>query len=498
MSNPNPPRTWRPRWWWRGFIALAGYAFFLGWNFSAVAGGADSSGYLNSARLLASGQLAGQLRTPAEFGPPEGLRRQQFQPHGFVPFDGNPRLSPTYPVGLPLHLALAGKLFGWPAAPVVVGVGAALAALLLCHAVGRQLGLDPCLSATTAILLAAFPVFIFTSIQPLSDTLAATWCLATVFAAMRAGSRPGWAVACGAAFAIAVFVRATNALLLPALLAILGFNFRRLLLVAAGGIPGALWLAYYNHQLYGSALRSGYVDIAQAFGWKYGPPTLVHFGWWLAVMLPAVVLLLPFAAIGTRPAPARLLLALVLWLAAFVVVYAFYEISHEVWWDLRFILPGVPALLLAAMLGVDALARRKAFASVPRFRALVAAGLVVWGIGLGAYWTSRFHVLLIKSYEQAYADASAAARAHFPPNTLVLAGQHSGALYYYTDFPVLRWEFVNPAEFARFRELAGNARRPIGALLYDLEEREALREKCPGNWVRIATLNNIGLWRLDP
>ena len=111
MSNPNPPLPGRaPRWrLWIGWLALAGYAIFLARNFSNVAGGADSSGYLNSARLLASGQLTAELRTPAEFGPQEKLRRQQFQPHGFVPFEGNPRLSPTYAVGLPLHLALAGK-----------------------------------------------------------------------------------------------------------------------------------------------------------------------------------------------------------------------------------------------------------------------------------------------------------------------------------------------------------------------------------------------------
>src|SRR2546429_4886039 len=99
MSNPNPSgailRARRRLFWWGG-IALAGYAVFLAWNFSPVAAGADSSGYLNSARLLASGQIAMEMRTPPEFGPQENLFRAQFQPHGFTPFEGRRKLSPTY------------------------------------------------------------------------------------------------------------------------------------------------------------------------------------------------------------------------------------------------------------------------------------------------------------------------------------------------------------------------------------------------------------------
>jgi hypothetical protein len=37
----------------------------------------------------------------------------------------------------------------------------------------------------------------------------------------------------------------------------------------------------------------------------------------------------------------------------------------------------------------------------------------------------------------------------------------------------------------------------VGALLFDVEEAAAFR-RCPGAWQRIATVNNVGLWRLDP
>ena len=501
MSNPNPPSIAGPvrrlgRWLGAGVLAL--YALFLGWNFSPYAGGADSSGYLNSARLLAAGEFAAEPRIPAEFGPEERVIRQHFQPHGFVPFDGNPRLSPTYPVGVPLHLALAGKLLGWAAAPVVVGVGTALAALALMYAVGRRLGLPPVLAATGTAILAVYPVFVFMSLQPLSDTPATAWCLAAVWTALRARERRGWALATGAALAVAVLVRATNLLLLPALVVLLGLDWRRLGLALLGGLPGALWLGYYQRALYGSPMRSGYVDITEAFGWAYGWPTTLHFAQWLALLLPAALLVLPWRAGAALAGRAREGLALALWFVAFAGFYVFYSISHEVWWNLRFVLPGTPALILAGLLGVEAIARARPARIAERWRMGAAAALTVWAAGLGVYWAERFHLRLTKTYERAYADTATAARERFAAGTLVVAGLHSGALVYYTDLPLLRWEFVRPEQFARFRARATAAGRPIGAILHQVEEAEALQKNCPGRWTRVATVRDFSLWQLEP
>ena len=500
MSNPNTPVASRMSRQSRGIgcVALALYALFLAVNSSNVAGGADSSGYLNSARLLASGRLTAELRTPPEFGPQLQLRRMQFQPHGFAPVEGIPGISPTYAVGVPLHLALAGLVFGWAAGPIVMEVASALAAVVLCYAIARRIGLDRTLAAAGAVMLAAYPVFLFTSIQPLSDTLATTWCLAAVFAALRSREHAGWAVACGAAFALAVLVRSTNALLLPALLVLLGFNLRHLTLFAAGGAPSAVWLGCYNHAIYGGALRSGYVNIVAAFRWEYGAPTLLHFAKWTALLLPTVVLVLPIFAVARRECRTPILLALGLWFGTFTGVYAFYEVSHEVWWALRFILPATPALVLLTLLGVDALVRRRSAANAPRLRAVAATLLAAWAIALGWRGTNTLHVLLTKTYEQGYADAAEAALTRFPRDALVLAAQHSGAIYYYTHFPVLRWDLVEPAQFDAFRALAESASRPICALLFDVEEREALQQKCRGEWTRIATVRNTSLWRLEP
>ena len=506
MSNPNPPDSGQdaakpdaraPLWFLcLAIVALAGYGAFLASQTSIYAAGADSSGYLNSARLLAAGRLQTDLRTPPEFGPQAELLRPQFQPHGFVPFPGNPRLSPTYAVGLPLHLALAGRILGWRTGPLAVIVLAALGALVLCYAVARELGLHRWPAAAATVALAAYPVFIFTSIQPLSDTLATTWCLAAVFAALRARRHAGWAAACGVALALAVLVRVTDIVLLPALVVLLGLDGRRLALAALGGLPGALWLAYYQHALYGSALQSGYVNISETFGVAYGLPTVVHFVKWLALFLPAVLLVLPFVAAARRDTRTRELLALALWFGAIAGVYSFYVISHEVWWCLRFILPGTPALILAGLLGAEALARSLEEKSRRFFCRAAVPVLMAWAAGGGWFWTTRLNLLLTKGYEQAYADAATAASTRFPPGALVVCSQLSGALYYYTDFPVLRWDFVNGGEFARFCALTRESGRPVCAVLFASEEHDALQEHCAGEWTRLGTVKNIALWRL--
>src|SRR5688572_29915175 len=70
-----------PRWFvWLGLIALAGYALFLGAHTTVVAGGSDSSGYLHSARLLATGRLQTEVRVPPEFGVPSEVTRKHFTP----------------------------------------------------------------------------------------------------------------------------------------------------------------------------------------------------------------------------------------------------------------------------------------------------------------------------------------------------------------------------------------------------------------------------------
>lgn len=495
-SSPQPVSS-APRWFvWLGLIAFGVYAVLIGAHSTVAAGGSDSSGYLNSGKLLASGLLDIPVRLPSGFTGDAVVSLSHFQPLGFVGSHEGARLVPTYPTGLPLHFAAAGKVLGWTWGPRCVELAGALAALWLCYAVGRELGLARPLAAAAAIVLAACPLVLFAAMQPLSDLLATTWCLAAVWAALRARRHPGWAAACGAAYGVAVLVRPTNILLLPALVVLLGLDWRRLALAALGGLPCAGWLAFYNHTVYGGALRSGYLNWSEFFALRYLKPAAAYFLEWLAVFVPTAMLALPLAALCRRDTRTRELLALALWFAPITGLYLFVAFSHESWTCLRYLLPALPALILAAMLGIEALARGSGPTLAPRIRLASAVVLAAWAIGVSWFWSPRNLVFHLKQQEDAYITSAHAARAHFSENTLVLSCHTTGALYHYTDFPVLRYDAVSPEEFARYVALAQRTGVTIAALLFTAEEQMALRERCPGEWIRLATVDGVDLWRL--
>ena len=477
-----------PRWFaWMAAVVLLGYGAFLGAYFTPVAGGSDSSGYLNAAQLLAHGKLTAPQR---DFSGLTASSATQFQPLGFIAEPARARLVPTYPLGLPAHLALAGTLFGWTAGPLLVGVGATLAAMILCYAVARELALPWTLAAAGAVMFGAFPVTLFIAIQPLSDVLATSWTLAAILATLRARRSLAWAFATGIALSIAVFVRPTNVLLIPALAVLLSRGWRPLVLATLGGIPGALALLALNAHLYGSPWRMGYGSIFEAFGADYFWPTTFHFAKWLAVLLPAVVLLLPFAALRVVRSRLRELLGLALWFFVPVIFYTYYEISHEVWWCLRFILPAVPALILAAMLGLNAL-----IVSRPRLLTSTAAILAAWSVAISVYWTAHFHTLLSKTYEQAYAELGHWAQDHLPANTVLLTNNDSGALYYYTPFPVLRWDQMSAEEFSRHAAQLTRAGRPLHLIVTTDEEAHVLTERAPARWEKTSVVAHRSIWR---
>lgn len=486
-----------PRWFVvLGLIALAGYTAFLAANTTAVAGGSDSSGYMNSARLFAAGNLRTELRVPREFSGLE-LNLKHFSPAGFDLFPVHQDLAPSYPNGFPLHLALGARLLGWQAGPVLVQLFAAVGAVWLCYRAARELGVDYTLAGAGAAMLAVFPVFVFTSIQTLSDTLATTWTLGALYCALRGRAAHGWAAASGAALAIAVLVRPTNLLLAPGLVVVLGFDARRIGWFILGGVPGAIGLGLYNHHLYGGALRSGYGDIFAAFGPEYVAPTAVHFGKWLARFLPTVMLALPFFALTRRDTRHRAVIGLGLIASIIIGFYLFCVYSHDDWTYLRYILPAVSALILAGLVGVEALARGRGARWPRAFRPVGALALTLWAAGSSWYWTRNLHTLYVPVYERAYEDAARLVRERVPDHALLVCCNVSGAIYFYTSLPTLLFDTVEPEDFARYEALTRGAGRPVYAAVFDIEEEDAIRRRCPGAWKRIAGAGNIGIWQLE-
>lgn len=486
-----------PRWFvWACLSALFGYAIFLGVNFAPVAAGSDSSGYMHSARLLSQGRLTLPTRTISGLQVRDTLH---ITPNGFLSHESPARLEPTYPVGLPLHLAAAYLLFGPEWGTRIVGVGSALAAVLLFFLLAREAGVSPALSAAGAAALGLCPVFLFTSFVPMSDTLAAAWCIAAYLAALRARRGGRWPVLCGVACAVAVLVRPSCVIALLPLPLIL-WGWRNLAGAALGGLPGALWLVFYQHHLYGDALQSGYGPIFSSFSWECFRPSLANFGTWLPRLLPVSLLAFLLAPWLPWRDRGRELAALFLWFLGLFFFYAFYDISQQAWWYLRFLLPGLPALVLLAVWGLERIMQRLAGAR-SRAAVVLAAGVVALTPAVVfARWEREIHVTLLKPYQQLYLEVPAWTRANCPPGSVIACLALSGSLYYYTDFAVLRWDVIEPADFTRYAAAFRTSGRPLYAALLRDEVPAALSERMPGpgRWKKITEIDICTLWRYVP
>ncbi|HKA36671.1 MAG TPA: hypothetical protein VKH43_07610 [Thermoanaerobaculia bacterium] len=121
-----------------------------------MAGGSDSSGYLNAARLFSEGRVFTEIPIPKELSvlPSD---RDVFLPLAFRPGPRPGTMAARYPPGLPLHMAAAALAGGWSRAPFLVIPLSAIAAIVVVFWIARELGLSRLFSFGGAALLDAFP-----------------------------------------------------------------------------------------------------------------------------------------------------------------------------------------------------------------------------------------------------------------------------------------------------------------------------------------------------
>ncbi len=458
----------------------------------AYAGGSDSSGYLNQAKLLRAGKIRTETPALPEL-PAQALSAYAYVPLGFSPANaGDPsRMVAIYPLGLPLLIAVASVGFGWSLAPPLVMLVHAVAGLGLMYAVARDFKLSQPAAWAAAGLLALCPLYLFVSLQVLSDMPALVWTMTAVWCARRSHRRSAWAWAAGAALSLAVLIRPTNALAIIPMAIALGGNLRRWCALLAAGAPAAALFLTYNAVAYGHPLRTGYGPIWDAFALQNLVPNLAHCATWLPVLLtPLVVLalLLPWLRSVTRRD--RWLLAG--WFGAFVGFYLFYPYTRQAWWGLRFLLPAFPALIVAAML-----VAHQAIASLA-----LAGGKMRWAGALAALsglwlvpWNSELASLRSGRNERVYVDACNWARAHLPSNAIVFATQTTGSIYYYTDLTAVHGQFVSPADVSRIEQAAKAGDRPVYAMLFPEEEQRMLHAIFPGDWKPIGAVKHIRFWQ---
>ena len=449
------------------------------------AAGADASGYISESAMFARGEL---FHRDALADVARGHDPYLTSPLGWRPASEGTQ-APTYPPGLPLLMALPQALGGATGASLVVIVSAAIA-VVATGALAFQLA-GSVAGVIAAALLAFTPVFTYQSIQPMSDVpVTAAWMVCFALLARPAAPLD---VPAGIACAIAVLIRPNLApiALVPLLLA-----RRKVAFSIPVAIAGAL-LALLQWTWYGSPLRSGYGSADELFALSnIGPNASRYFNW---LMATAPVLLLAILGAARRHS-APMVRGLLAFAVLVVTAYLVYAVFEE-WSYLRFVLPAIAVMtvLTAAELSIW-------IDRWPIPARAILLFVIVMGVTAHALSVTRSAgTFRLADQLRRVERAADLINEDVPPAAVLVAGEQSGAMRYYTDRPILRWEAAAPQSLADVSAALEASRRPVYIVL-DQWEESLFRARFTGipagalDWPPIldaGTSHRTRLWKLS-
>ncbi len=433
---------------------------------TSSAAGADASGYLSEAAQWAAGQLF--HRDPLA-GVVAGGDPWVTVPLGWRPGPLTGLQSPTYPPGLPLLMALPHAIGGAPAAALVVAASAAVAVwatgLMATSLAGGVAGI------LAAITVATTPVFLYQAVQPMSDVpVTAAWMLCwALLIRPGVGSRElGVVTVAGLACALAVLIRPNLAPLAVVPLFAIGWHVRKLVTFSMPVALAGLALAWLQWQWYGSPWRSGYGAADELFAVGNAGANASRYLTWMAATSPLLLIAPAGAWLAWRRAGTRPLAAFAVLVVGAYLVYAVFE----VWSYLRFLLPVLAVGAVFAAVAVAAAIGR--IGGSWRLPVLAAVVLAVSAHGISQ--ARALEAFRLADQQRRVEQVAAYVSAALPPEAVIVAGEQSGAIRYYTGHPILRWDAA-PAEAvtAAVTTLHGEGRPIVMAL--DAWEREPFRAK---------------------
>ena len=445
-------------------LALSAFAVVRG---TWAVGGSDSSCYGLMAKAFASGHL--QPLTSLTDAPwpnvPVTLAPGGFRP-GATPAAPIPICAPGFSVVMTPFawlLGVDGIFWVTPLAAAMLVLSAA--------AIAADLG-GGLAGATAAILVAASPIVLFQSVQPMNDIVtAALW-----IAAFAVLARPALS---GALVGVAVLVRPNLAPLAVVAGAGAMLHHRAgrsawssLAIMVAASIPGVLTMALLNRALYGAVLSTGYAPAASLFSTAHVVPNLSNYGRALFEtqhVVPALALAAPLVLRGARRWQAVVLLVFAAGVAA---IYALYEPFPE-WWYLRFLIPAIViTLILASVVAAQLLSRLSMTGLMP-----IAAVLIgLWCLRQAG----QRQVLQLQQLEGRYRTIARAVHDRLPDNAVLITEWESGSIRFHAGREVVLWESFDPAWLDRgVSWLRARGYQPY--LLFERREERAFRERFQAN-----------------
>ena len=416
-------------------------------------GGADSWGYVSASQMIGQGRLIDPA--PIAEWLSAANRLAIASPLGWAPAVDGSGIVPTYPLGLPIIMALFSAIGGSNAVFFVAPI-AGLVTLALVYRLTRE-WYEPEVALFAAAIVAWNPVFIAYAKQPMSDMLATMWVVLALLLSQRATT----ITAVGAGLATGAAVLTRPALLLIAVIVPLaayrgGSPLRRAgcsVLAFATIAIAQLWL---QDHLFGSPFATGYGNAGGLFSWSYLPANLeiyVEEGW--RVLGPLWIPGLLIGLIAARPEPRWKPAAI---FGAVALPYLFY-LPFDHWETLRFLLPGLVPLTIVVAQGLGLIARLHKRSAAAAVLTLVFMAIIA---GRSENVLRSSSAWAVAELERRYPLAGEWVNVNTPPNAVILANQHSGSIRYYGQRQTLRWDFIDPPHLATaIRELQSH-----GAVVY--------------------------------
>jgi hypothetical protein len=417
---------------------------------SFVAGGSDSYCYLHQATRWADALI--HLSTdrlqpiePLALAAPWPHAAAAFAPVGHIASPTVPGAAvPVCPSGLSILMAplvaVGGRESAFLVMPAMAGL-LVLATAIAGSRFGARVGL------ASALLVAASPVVLYQSVQPMSDvTAAALWVLAV---GMATGTRRTHVIVAGLAAGLAITVR-PNLVPLGVVIGVFLLlrverNWKERFALAwpfaAGSAAGCVVVALIQLTFYGSPFSSGYGSLAALFALEHVGPNLQRYASWLWQTQSLVVV---FALAAPLLLPGHLSALFLGMLAVNVALYAPYTVFDD-WSFLRFLLPTIPLVLVLGVAAFDAVWRRLRLPAPALALGVATVALSVFTLG-EARDRQAFR---LRQMEARFRTAGEVVGRELPANAIAIAGWHSGSVRFYGNRTTLMWDGIDAGSLDR-------------------------------------------------
>lgn len=400
-------------------------------------GGADSYGYVSASQILAHGRLIDTSPIADWLAAPN--RMTLASPLGWTPSPDGAGIAPTFPIGVSVVMALVSIAAG-PSAVFFVAPIMGVVTLLVVYGLARE-WFDDATALLATALVAWNPLVIAYAKQPMSDIPATMWVVLALWLAIRSSDRTAWVSGLAAGAAMITRPALLVAAAVIPLTAHRGESPKRRVVMSGAGLAiGVVIQMLIQYRLFGSPFSTGYGAAGNLFSLSHVDDNLRIFGghlWtiagplWIAGVIAGVA--------TTRVVP--------LWkpaavLGAVTLPYLLY-LPFDHWETLRFLLPGLVPLTIVAAAGLMHLAR---LSNATGTAAAIMVAIMAIVVGRSEYLLRTSSVWDVASLEARYPLAGDWINVNTPPESVVLANQHSGSLRWYGKRQTIRWDFLDPAQ----------------------------------------------------